>query len=78
MRSPVPVNQQDGKLRGLFLTVIAVVSVVAWQTGPGRLVLYPFAILATWFHEMEHGLAALLTGACFERLVIAPSGQATR
>jgi len=36
----------------------------------GRLVLYPFTLLATWVHETGHGLAALATGGHFERLDI--------
>jgi hypothetical protein len=36
----------------------------------GRLVLYPFTLLATWVHETGHGLAALATGGAFDRLVI--------
>ena len=36
----------------------------------GRLVLYPFTLLATWVHETGHGLAALATGGQFLRLVI--------
>lgn len=36
----------------------------------GRLVLYPFTLLATWVHETGHGLAGLATGGVFERLVI--------
>jgi peptidase M50B-like protein len=36
----------------------------------GRLVLYPFTLLATWVHESGHGLAALVTGGSFARLAI--------
>ncbi len=36
----------------------------------GRLVLYPFTLLATWVHETGHGLAALATGGQFLRLLI--------
>jgi Peptidase M50B-like len=36
----------------------------------GRLVLYPFTLLATWVHETGHGLAALATGGAFDRLQI--------
>jgi hypothetical protein len=58
-----------------LLTAIAVTSVVAWQTELGSLALYPFTILATWFHEMGHGLAALLTGNRFNHLVIYADGS---
>jgi hypothetical protein len=36
----------------------------------GRLVLYPFTLLATWVHETGHGLAAIATGGRFDKLVI--------
>lgn len=36
----------------------------------GWVALYPFTLLATWVHEIGHGLAALATGGHFERLVI--------
>lgn len=41
----------------------------------GNFVIYPFVILTTWFHEMAHGLAALLMGWDFQRLVILPDGS---
>jgi hypothetical protein len=46
-----------------------------WQTALGSFLLYPFTILATWFHEMGHGIAAMLTGSAFERLLIFPDGS---
>jgi len=36
----------------------------------GRLLLYPFTLLATWVHETGHGVTALLMGGRFERLII--------
>ena len=36
----------------------------------GRLVMYPFTLLATWVHETGHGVAAMATGGRFERLLI--------
>lgn len=57
------------------LGAIAVGCVLLWQTYWGSLLLYPFTILATWFHEMGHGLAAILFGGSFERLVIYPDGS---
>ena len=63
------------KQRAIVLAIIAVASIAAWQTQIGSLVLYPFTILATWFHEMGHGLAAMLVGGSFEHLVIYPNGS---
>ena len=65
----------DRKRRMQLLLAIAAGSVLLWQTEVGRLLLYPFTILATWFHEMGHGLAAMLTGSQFERLEIYPDGS---
>ena len=65
----------DHKRRARVLIGIAVVSILLWQTEIGSLLLYPFTILATWFHEMGHGIAALLTGSEFERLEIFPDGS---
>lgn len=66
---------QDHRQRAGLLIAVAVASIVLWQTTFGSLLLYPFTILATWFHEMGHGIAAMLTGARFERLVIFPNGS---
>lgn len=44
----------------------------------GRKVIYPFALLGTWAHEMGHGIGALITGNSFEELELYRSlgGQA--
>jgi hypothetical protein len=67
-------NQSNEHRIGLLLG-IAVASVILWQTMIGSLLLYPFTILATWFHEMGHGIAAMLTGSQFERLLIFADGS---
>ena len=41
----------------------------------GNWLIYPFVILTTWFHEMGHGLTALLMGYDFERLVLLADGS---
>lgn len=41
----------------------------------GELIAYPFLILTTWFHEMGHGMTALMLGQSFERLVLLPDGS---
>ena len=66
---------QDQKRRVALLLGIALASVILWQTALGSVLLYPFTILATWFHEMGHGMAALLTGREFARLQIFADGS---
>jgi hypothetical protein len=68
-------ERQDHRSRVLLMAAIAVASVAMWQTALGSMVLYPFTILATWFHEMGHGVAAMLTGATFDHLVINADGS---
>ena len=54
---------------------IALCTAVLWHLPLGAYVLYPFTILAVWFHEMGHGLAALALGAHFEKLVLYTDGS---
>lgn len=57
-----------------WLGLIVVITVIVWGT-PWGFVLYPFTLLATWFHEMGHGLAGVLVGGEFQQLVILPDGS---
>ncbi|MWV26610.1 M50 family metallopeptidase [Aurantiacibacter rhizosphaerae] len=41
----------------------------------GNFLIWPFIILSTWFHEMGHGLTALLSGNAFDLLVINADGS---
>jgi hypothetical protein len=66
---------QDQRERVALLAGIALASIILWQTMLGSLLLYPFTILATWFHEMGHGIAAMLAGRGFERLLIFADGS---
>lgn len=59
----------------VWLIAAAVGTVVFWQVPWGGYVVYPFTILATWFHEMGHGLTALLLGGEFEGLLLFPDGS---
>ena len=59
----------------LYLVIAAIVTVVAWQFYYGRLAMYPFTLLATYAHEMGHGLTALLVGGDFARLEMQPDGS---
>ena len=57
------------------LVMIALVTILLWHSPYGGYILWPFSILATWFHEMGHGLAAMAFGNDFDRLVIFPNGS---
>jgi hypothetical protein len=67
--------REERRQRVALLAAVALGSVLLWQTALGSLLLYPFTILATWFHEMGHGLAAMLSGRGFERLLIFADGS---
>lgn len=58
-----------------WLIAAAVVTAVLWQIPRGDYILYPFTILATWFHEMAHGLMALVLGGNFDHLQINGDGS---
>ncbi|QGJ69056.1 Hypothetical protein PBC10988_7210 [Planctomycetales bacterium 10988] len=57
------------------IVIAAVATVILWHVPGGRYLLYPFSILATWFHEMGHGLTALCLGGKFEELYLYPNGS---
>ena len=58
-----------------WLMAAALVTVLLWQIPAGDYILYPFTILATWFHEMGHGLAAIILGGNFQQLQIDGDGS---
>ena len=68
-------NMNVERIRLLGLIGAATVTIALWQVPGGNYILYPFTILATWFHEMAHGLMALLVGGKFDRLIIFPNGS---
>jgi len=57
------------------LILIIFLTLIIWQLPYGNLILYPFTILGTWFHEMGHGVMAMLLGADFIRLELYPNGS---
>lgn len=72
---PPSYQTKAGKREITLLVMIGIVSILFWHSPYGGYLLYPFSILATWFHEMGHGLAAMAFGNQFERLVIFPDGS---
>lgn len=61
-------TERGNELRTLALALIA--SLLLWNLPFGGVLLYPFKILATWLHEMSHGLVMIATGAELDRVVI--------
>jgi len=57
----------------LILSTLAVVLI--WQIPYGHQLLYPLTLLATYAHEMGHGITALLTGSEFDQLVLHADGS---
>ena len=56
------------ELRTLAVALLA--SLLLWNLPFGGVLLYPFKILATWLHELSHGLAMMISGTGFDRVVI--------
>jgi hypothetical protein len=63
------------KKQALALFGFGALTILLWNIPGGNLILYPFTILGTWFHEMAHGIAAILMGGSFKQLVIFPNGS---
>lgn len=59
----------------LWLGLFGLLTIILWNVPGGNTILYPFTLLATWFHEMAHGLSAILMGGSFNRLVINSDGS---
>ncbi|MEM9245517.1 MAG: M50 family metallopeptidase [Cyanobacteria bacterium P01_F01_bin.153] len=78
MKSPSPTDtppiSHNSPQSLTWLIGAAIATVILWQVPFGRYVLYPFSILATWFHEMGHGLTAIAMGGTFKQLMLYPSG----
>jgi hypothetical protein len=52
------------------LAIALLLSLLLWNVPSGGVVLYPFKLLATWMHELSHGIAMVLTGAGFDRMIV--------
>lgn len=73
MSARLAIHSRDEHIKALALAAAALV--VLPHIPFGNYVLYPFMILTTWFHEMGHGMSAMLVGFQFERLVLFPDGS---
>lgn len=57
-----------------IILVVAVLIFLLLQLAEFSKIQYPFRLLGTWFHEMGHGLTALLVGGDFKYLEIYENG----
>lgn len=73
MRSMVKPGSQAEEVGRLILAGFIVIALPSLPLG--SYLVYPFAILTTWFHEMGHGLTALVLGQSFDRLLIFADGS---
>lgn len=73
--NPEPSQSPSDRVELSWLIGAAIATVVLWQFPLGDYILYPFSILATWFHEMGHGLTAIALGGHFDRLLIFSNGS---
>ncbi|RAM50547.1 MAG: M50 family peptidase [Hapalosiphonaceae cyanobacterium JJU2] len=75
---PLLANEAPPEVERMGLTwliIAAIATIILWQVPIGEYILYPFTILATWFHEMSHGLMALVLGGNFQQLLIFSNGS---
>ncbi|HEY0192290.1 MAG TPA: M50 family metallopeptidase [Kofleriaceae bacterium] len=56
------------ELRTLAFALL--LSLLLWDLPFGGVLLYPFKLFATWFHELSHGLAMLVSNAGFDHVMI--------
>lgn len=55
--------------------IFGLLTIILWNIPFGNMILYPFTILGTWFHELAHGFTAMILGANFDKLVLFPDGS---
>jgi len=73
MRSMVEPGSKGEHIGRLLIAAFVIIALPALPFG--SYLIYPFAILTTWFHEMGHGLSALLMGQDFLQLMIFADGS---
>lgn len=49
-----------------------VMVLIVWFAGQIPVLGKPFRLLATWVHELGHGLGAIISGGSFEQMIITP------
>jgi len=64
------VTSRTDRLELRTVAVALLASLLLWNLPFGGVLLYPFKLLATWLHEMSHGLLMLVTGNGLDRVVL--------
>lgn len=59
-------DRHELERRALAISLLA--SLLLWNLPHGGFLFYPFKLLATWIHELSHGLVMALSGAGFSHL----------
>ncbi|MBV8758729.1 MAG: M50 family metallopeptidase [Deltaproteobacteria bacterium] len=60
----------DRRQESTTLAIALLASLLVWNLPFGGYVLYPFKLLATWMHELSHGLAMTACGAGFDHILV--------
>ncbi len=61
-------RRDPNEMRSLAVALLA--SLLLWNLPFAGVLLYPFKLLATWLHELSHGLMMTLTGAGFDYVLL--------
>ena len=61
----------------LIIIIISTLVLLIWNLPSLQLIRYPLLLLGTWFHEMGHGITAMLLGGDFLYLEIYENGGGT-
>lgn len=62
--------RDEDRVEARTLGVALLASLLLWNLPGGSYAVYPFKLLATWLHEMTHGLAMMITGAGLDRVLV--------
>ena len=65
----------NGRMGLILLIGTALFTGILWQSPTGKIIIYPLTLLSTWYHEMAHGIMAVLLGANFKKLEIFANGN---
>lgn len=73
MTSPARPARGAAPRRALAVALLA--SLLLWNLPFGGYAMYPFKLLATWMHELSHGIVMLVSGAGFDRMEVYRDGS---